>query len=95
MSYRSPYRRFRSSAAALEDAEDRHSRAVAPKADVEKVTLDLRVVARTNKACCVQADDGGPEVWIPNSQIEELPSCVGGVHQITIPEWLAIDRGLA
>ncbi len=62
-------------------------------ARAETVTLNLRVISRTNRACLVTADDEA-EVWLPNSMIEDLPVCTGGLHDITIPEWLAIERGL-
>ncbi len=84
-----------SSAAIMDAAERRRERRLAEQRDGdEKVTLELRVLARTNRACLVSLDSDVDGVWIPNSQLEDMPESVGGVHSLTLPVWLATDRGL-
>ena len=43
------------------------------------------------------SDDGDKDkaVWIPKSQCEIEPSPTGHGYVITLPEWLAIEKGLA
>jgi hypothetical protein len=60
----------------------------------EPFDFDCRAVKETDAAILV--DTGDEETWIPKSQI------IGGdVHEegdegtMVIPEWLAIERGLA
>lgn len=58
--------------------------------------VDLTVTrhAETEKAILV-SDDGEQDgaVWLPKSQIE-INVDSGTTLQITMPEWLAIDKGL-
>lgn len=51
------------------------------------VDVDVRVKARTDKAVLVTTDDED-EVWIPLSHVE----IDDGVA--TLPEWLAIEKGM-
>ncbi|MFN8682800.1 hypothetical protein ACDP63_16900 [Paracoccus sp. P2] len=57
------------------------------------VDLTLQIHARTERAILV-SDDGDREkaVWLPLPHIEVAPR--GRHHVVTMPEWLAIDRGL-
>ena len=57
------------------------------------VDLTLQIHARTNRAILV-SDDGDREraVWVPLAPVEVAPQ--GRHHVVTMPEWLAIDRGL-
>lgn len=57
------------------------------------VDLTLQIHARTNRAILV-SDDGDREraVWVPLAHVEVAPQ--GRHHVVTMPEWLAIDRGL-
>lgn len=50
----------------------------------------------TDKAWCV-SDDGVRKnaVWVPKSQCELEPSDDGKAYILTLPEWLAIEKGLA
>lgn len=41
----------------------------------------------------VLIDDGDMEVWLPESQIED-EHVDGDLVVFTIPEWLALDKGL-
>jgi DNA-directed RNA polymerase alpha subunit len=51
--------------------------------------------AETAKAVLV-SDDGDREkaVWIPLSQCEIAPSKSKDIFELTLPEWLAKDKGL-
>lgn len=62
------------------------------KSDV--IDMDLHIHARAEKAIKV-SDDGDREsaVWLPLSQIE-IHRTVGSTVEITLPEWLAVEKGL-
>lgn len=59
--------------------------------------LDLTVIrhAETEKAILV-SDDGDRKkaVWLPLSQVEVNPAPSHGAVIISLPEWLAMDKGL-
>lgn len=59
--------------------------------------LDLEMVwhGETHLAVCV-SDDGERDsaVWLPKSQIEVSEGSNPKLRTITIPEWLAKDKGL-
>ena len=58
------------------------------------IDMDLHIHARTEKAIKV-SDDGDRDnaVWLPLSEIE-IHRTVGTIIEITLPEWLALDKGL-
>ena len=64
----------------------------ARKSDLIDMALQLH--ARTERAVLV-SDDGDKEkaVWLPLSQVEVLPLKHGTIA-VTMPEWLALDKGL-
>ena len=50
--------------------------------------------AETDKAVLVSDTGRGDEAkWIPKSQIEIEPAEQKGLFVVTMPEWLAIDKG--
>lgn len=58
----------------------------------DDVTLDVELVAETDRAIRVRVD--GDEEWIPLSQVRDRDVHErGDVGTITIPRWLAADRG--
>lgn len=61
------------------------------KSDLIEVAVQLH--HETGKAWLV-SDDGERDnaVWIPKSQAEIEPK--GKHHELTMPEWLALDKGL-
>lgn len=63
------------------------------KSDLIDVSAQLH--RETDKAVLV-SDDGEREnaLWLPKSQIEFTPPDRKGVTTITLPEWLAKDKGL-
>lgn len=58
------------------------------------IDIAMQIHAKTEKA--VLASDDGDEaktVWLPLSQIE-MERRSGAFYIITMPDWLAIDKGL-
>jgi hypothetical protein len=50
----------------------------------------------TPLAVCVSEDEDSKKVWLPKSQIEiEDASVEHGPINITLPQWLAEEKGLA
>jgi hypothetical protein len=62
------------------------------KSDLVEVTV--LVITETAKALLV-SDTGDREgaVWVPKSQIEIEATDREGAYVITLPEWLAIEKG--
>jgi hypothetical protein len=58
------------------------------------IDIDVEVTSRTEKAVLVHTGDKGGAVWLPLSQIEIQNSGFAGVETITLPEWLALEKGL-
>lgn len=58
------------------------------------VDLDVQVLHETEKAVLVTADVPENGVWLPRSKIEIEPSGIAGIFSVSLPEWLAIEKGL-
>ena len=58
------------------------------------VDIDVEVTARTDKAVLVHTGIKEQAVWLPLSQIEITPTGFGGIETVTLPEWLAQEKGL-
>jgi hypothetical protein len=58
------------------------------------VDIDVAVEHRTEKAVLVHTGDKYKAVWVPLSQVEIEETGIGGIFTLTIPEWLALERGL-
>ena len=58
------------------------------------IDIDVEVTARTEKAVLVHTGNKEEAAWLPLSQIEIEPSGVGGIETVTLPEWLALEKGL-
>lgn len=58
------------------------------------IDLDVQVLRETEKAALVTQD--GPEnaVWLPKSEIELSETGIAGIMTVTLPEWLALDKGM-
>ena len=55
------------------------------------VEIEAELIKETNAAYLI--DDGGGEVWVPKSQLEEVE--INGTEiSFMAPEWLAQDKGL-
>jgi hypothetical protein len=55
--------------------------------------IDLTVILITETDKAILVDDGDNRVWLPKSKVEIEPRSDGS-HTVTLPEWLAIDKGL-
>lgn len=63
--------------------------------DTRFVDLTLFEHARTDRAILVsETGDKTRAVWLPLSQIEVHKTDKFGIHEITCPEWLALNKGL-
>lgn len=62
------------------------------KSDI--VDLDVEIIARTDRAVLVHTGIKEAAAWLPLSQIEVAPSGFGGGFTISLPEWLAVEKGL-
>ena len=62
------------------------------RSDVIDITIQR--LHETDKAVLVT--DSIPEkgVWLAKSMIEIEPSATGGLFTVTLPEWLALEKGL-
>ena len=58
------------------------------------IDIDVEVTARTEKAVLVHTGVKDNAVWLPLSQVEISPTGFGGIETVTLPEWLALDKGL-
>lgn len=56
--------------------------------------VDIRVNILRGTDRAVLVDDGKNQEWLPLSQIEVVPSDDGRSSLVTLPEWLAQDKGL-
>lgn len=58
------------------------------------IDLEVYVHAKTSKAILISDDgDSDKAVWVPLSQVE-VEAVKGRVHEVTMPEWLASEKGL-
>ena len=58
------------------------------------IDLDVAIEAKTGKAVLVHTGIKEQAVWLPLSQIEIEPTGFSGIETITLPEWLALEKGL-
>ena len=58
------------------------------------IDIEVEVTHRTEKAILVHTGDKENAVWLPLSQIEIQHSGFGGIETVTLPEWLALGKGL-
>lgn len=61
---------------------------------VNLIDIDVEIVARTERAVLAHTGNKEEAAWLPLAQIEVASSGFEGIHTVTIPEWLAIDKGL-
>lgn len=64
------------------------------KSDV--IDLYLILVHQTEKAILVNEteDNSGKSIWLPKSKVEFDDVTPGTATTVTLPEWLALDKGL-
>ena len=59
------------------------------------VDLDVEILGETNMAICIRDDEDGGKIWLPKSQIEIKRNINDRkMAVVTLPEWLAIEKGL-
>jgi len=52
----------------------------------------FRIVHMTDRAYLLDYGDG--QAWVPRSQVLDVTDNQDGTSTVTMPEWLAIDKGL-
>ena len=62
------------------------------KSDVIDITV--QVLHEAENAVRVTDGTPGKSVWLPKSQIEIEKADTGNLHVLTLPEWLALEKGL-
>lgn len=62
------------------------------KSDV--IDIDGAVEARTESAVLFHTGNKEDAAWLPLSQIEIEETGFKGVFTVTLPEWLALEKGL-
>ena len=61
----------------------------------ELLDLTLSQHAETDRAYGVSdTGDRADIVWLPKSQVERGARKSAGIYEFTVPEWLALDKGL-
>lgn len=58
------------------------------------IDIDGAIEARTDKAVLFHTGNKEEAAWLPLSQIEVEETGIGGIVTVTLPEWLALDKGL-
>jgi hypothetical protein len=58
------------------------------------IDIDGAIEARTDKAVLFHTGNKEEAAWLPLSQIEVEETGVGGIVTVTLPEWLALNKGL-
>lgn len=67
--------------------------------EVSSIEIFCKFIVSTPRAICIKEMDSTPGVWIPRSQILYCDKDLDAVEKesyltITIPEWLAVEKGL-
>ena len=58
------------------------------------IDLTVKIHGTSEKAILVSDDDNKEGAcWVPRSQLESYEEIEGGMAEISIPEWLALDKG--
>lgn len=60
----------------------------------EMVELDMQIVKETEKAVLATLNVAENAVWLPLSQIFMLDTVIEGIETISMPVWLATEKGL-
>jgi len=56
--------------------------------------IDGAIEAETAGGVLFHTGDKSEAVWLPRSQIEIEETGIGGIVTVSLPEWLADDKGL-
>jgi hypothetical protein len=57
------------------------------------IDIEVILVHETGGAVLVKAEEGADGVWLPKSQIE-VDGDIGAYGEVTLPTWLAEEKGL-
>ena len=60
----------------------------------DMIDISCTIVRDEDTDMAILVDDGEVEVWLPRSQIEYTAPDQKGITVVSLPEWLAEDRGL-
>jgi hypothetical protein len=58
------------------------------------IDIDGAIEAQTTSAVMFHTGDKSEAVWLPRSQIEISETGFAGIVTISLPEWLALNKGL-
>lgn len=62
--------------------------------DIEDLRLKHTTYPESSSKGAYLIDTGDEEIWLPKSQVE-IERQGDGLVTVTLPEWLAIEKGLA
>jgi hypothetical protein len=60
----------------------------------ELIEIDGAIEARTDQAVLFHTGDKSQAVWLPRSRIQIDDTGIPEIFTVTMPEWMAVDRGL-
>lgn len=60
----------------------------------EIVEVDGAIEARTDRAILFHTGDKTQAVWLPRNQIQIDDAGFPEIFTVSMPEWMALDRGL-
>lgn len=58
------------------------------------IDITVSLLHQTERAVLVTTGMNEDAVWIPKSRCEIAPAAIGGLWELTLPEPLAIEKGL-
>jgi hypothetical protein len=56
--------------------------------------FDVQLLHETDRAYLVTETIPEMGFWIPKSQCQLEETSVGGIYTLSLPEWLAVEKGL-
>ena len=62
--------------------------------DEDFVDIDGAIEARTDKAILFHTGDKTQAAWLPRNQIQIDDTGFPEIFTVSMPEWMALDRGL-
>lgn len=60
---------------------------------IDLVTVRAKIIAETDHGIRIEIDNA--KIWLPLDEIEVSQITKDGLNEISMPEWLAEDRGLS
>lgn len=59
----------------------------------ELIEIDGAIEARTEKAVLFHTGDKSKAEWLPRSQIKIEDTGIPEIYTVSMPEWMAVQRG--